>query len=107
MRVTPVKRKFGKYAPGDVFELRDKSAKVLIKVGKLAEAPDVPAKPAQTYLTRDMRPANAAPVVETREAEPEAEEVADHVAEEVEEAPYGYKADGTPRKRPGRPAASE
>jgi hypothetical protein len=22
-------------------------------------------------------------------------------------APYGYKADGTPRKRPGRPAAAE
>lgn len=35
MKVTPLNRKFGKYAPGDVFELPDRAAKVFIKVGKL------------------------------------------------------------------------
>jgi len=45
MKVTPIKRKFGKYAPGDVFELKDRSAKLLIRVGKLAAAPDVPVAP--------------------------------------------------------------
>lgn len=47
-------------------------------------AQDVPQNPpGQTYQTRMLQadPANA--------------------------APYGYKADGTPRKRPGRPASPE
>lgn len=64
MKVTPLKRKFGKYAPGDVFELKDRPAKLLIRVGKLAAAPDVPFVPA--------------PV-------PALEPVADPVAEEIEE----------------------
>lgn len=37
----------------------------------------------QTYQTRDMRAVESRVKVE-------------------EDAPYGYKADGTPRKRPGR-----
>ena len=83
MKVTPVNRKFGKYAPGDVFELPDKAAKIFIKVGKLREA-DAVAEPSRAmaalaarpqYQTRDMQ---AAP----------------------DPAPYGYKADGTPRLRP-------
>lgn len=37
MKVTPVKKKFGKYSPGDVFEFPSKAAKIYIKVGKLAE----------------------------------------------------------------------
>lgn len=77
MKVTPVNRKFGKYSPDEEFDLPDKTAKVLIKAGKLREV--------QGYQTRML---SAAPVV-------------------VEAAPYGYKSDGTPRKRPGRPAASE
>jgi hypothetical protein len=105
MQVTPVGKKFGRYAPGDAFALKDAVAKVFIKKGRLAEA-NAPVK-SQGYVTRDMRP--AAPV---SYAAPQtvAEEPQDaHAAEEsVEEAaPYGYKADGTPRKRPGRPAASE
>ena len=103
MQVTPINRKFGKYDPGDVFELRDKTAKALIKLGKLAEAPAVQSKP-QSYITRDLRAAPEPVVVQTRAPEPVAEEVAE---ESVEDAPYGYKSDGTPRKRPGRPAASE
>lgn len=96
MKVTPVSRKFGKYAPGDVFELKDKTAKLLIKVGKLRE-PDV---------------VHAAPVYETRmmqARQPDAVDVAVFEAVEsiINDAPYGYKADGTPRLRPGRPAKSE
>lgn len=85
MKVTPVGRKFGKYSPGDEFELPDKTAKVLVRLGKLAVSS------APVYQTRMMQ-AEAAPVV---------------VAVLEEDAPYGFKADGTPRKRPGRPAASE
>lgn len=81
MQVTPTKKKFGKYSPGDVFEMPDKTAKVFIKVGKLQEA-----ESSLGYQTRMMQaePIAAAPVV---------------VEEAVEEAPFGYKADGTPRKR--------
>jgi len=96
MQVTPVKKKFGKHVPGDVFELRDKTAKILIAVGKLAPA---------GYLTRDMRaerPQAPAVIVDA----PQVAVVSDPVVDEsAEEAPYGYKADGTPRKRPGRPAS--
>ena len=105
MQVTPVNRKLGKYAPGDVFELRDKTAKLLIKLGKLAEATAVPTKP-QTYLTRDMRAAPA-PVVEVREAGADTAADESDVPRGTEDAPYGYKTDGTPRKRPGRSAAGE
>lgn len=81
MKVTPLKKKFGKYQPGEVFDLPDKAAKVLIKVGKLQQvSADL------SYQTRMMQAAPPAAVVA---------------------APYGLKADGTPRRRPGRPAAAE
>jgi hypothetical protein len=107
MEVTPVNRKFGAHMPGDTFKLPDAVAKVFIKKGRLAEAKQSAPVKSQSYATRDMR---AAPVAYVA-PEPEAAEVeeareADASVEEVE-APYGYKADGTPRKRPGRPAASE
>lgn len=35
MKVTPVRKNFGKYKPGEVFDLKDRPAKLLIKVGKL------------------------------------------------------------------------
>lgn len=78
MKVTPINRKFGKHAPGDVFDLPSKAAKIFIKAKKLKaveEGEAVP--PPQTYATRALQ---AAP--------PPAP------------APYGYKADGTPRLRP-------
>jgi hypothetical protein len=111
MQVTPVGKRFGRYAPGDAFTLKDAVARVFIKKGRLEEAKDeVPAKP-QSYMTRDLRAAPTPVVVETRVSETPvedaAEEAPDESVESVEEAPYGYKADGTPRKRPGRPAASE
>lgn len=36
MKVTPLK-KFGKYLPGDAFEMSDKVARIYIKKGKLRE----------------------------------------------------------------------
>lgn len=90
MKVTPVSKKFGKYKPGEEFELPDKAAKVFVRAGKLRKVEAVTG-----YQTRMM--SAAAPV---QAPDPQQEAAA-------EDAPYGYKADGTPRKRPGRPAASE
>lgn len=61
MIVTPTKKKFGKYAPGDTFELRDKTAKVLVKLGMLAPAQAAPA--AGGYQTRMLTAAPVAPLV--------------------------------------------
>lgn len=36
MKVTPVNRKFGKYSPGEEFELKDALARVFIRQNKLA-----------------------------------------------------------------------
>jgi len=88
MKVTPVNKKFGKYSPGEAFDLPDKTAKIFVKLGKLAkvdvvdsqEEPEQDNPSGPFYSTRMMQ------------ADP---------------APYGYKADGTPRQRPGRPAKSE
>lgn len=105
MIVTPVNRKFGRYVPGDTFRLPDAVAKVFIKKGRLEEVKAATSKP-QTYITRDMRPAPT-PVAVVEAHEPEVVEESASEESRAEEAPYGYKADGTPRKRPGRPAASE
>lgn len=95
MKVTPVKRKFGKYEVGQVFEVPDGAARLFIKVGKLKQADDS----SQTYQTRMMQaePVNSTP-----------EPILIHEAEAVDPAPHGYKADGTPRKRAApKPKASE
>lgn len=81
MLVTPILRKFGKYKPGEPFELPARTAKVFIRIGKLVEV-----------TAEDIQKAE----IETRSMQPTETVVVD--------APYGYKADGTPRKRPGRPA---
>lgn len=49
----------------------------------------------QTYQTRMMTAETASAPVQYSRSEP------------VEAAPYGYKADGTPRKRPGRAPAEK
>lgn len=89
MKVTPINRSFGRHKPGEVFDFPDKAARLFIKVGKLREADS-----SLGYQTRMMQ---AEPLrATTLEA-----------AVEPEEAPYGYKADGTPRKRPGRAPSAE
>ena len=70
MKVTPVEKKFGSYKPGDVFDLEDKAAAIMIRVGKLrcadmraesVEAPESPeisartGKPKRQYRRRDLR----------------------------------------------------
>ena len=64
-------------------QVKDAMARVLIRKGLAAEVKDEPVAPVGGYQTRMMQ------------------------AGAPEVAPYGYKADGTPRKRPGRVAKSE
>lgn len=70
MKVTPVKKNFGTYKPGDVFELNDRLARTFIATGKLRRADDPVAvtatvepeveisertgKPKRQYRRRDM-----------------------------------------------------
>lgn len=70
MKVTPIRKKFGRYAPGDVFELPDRSARLLIKVGKLqavdegAEAP-APVEPVvPVEVVASISPEDVGQVVE-------------------------------------------
>lgn len=102
MKVTPTKKKFGKYAVGDVFELPSRTAKVFIKVGTLRAADaSIETVEVPVYATRMMQAATVdmKSGVVTFDEPPAAGTTTD--------APYGYKADGTPRLRPGRPAKSE
>ena len=79
MKVRVINKPFRRHAVGDEFEVRPQQAKVLVHL-KRAE---IVRAAAPTYQTRMMT------------AEP--------VAAPIDPAPYGYKADGTPRLRPGRP----
>lgn len=60
MLVTPKKKKIGIYKPGDVFELADKKARVLIQAGILvaasegAEISPRTGLPKRQYRRRDM-----------------------------------------------------
>lgn len=69
MKVTPVKKPFGTYKPGDEFELPDRLARTLVAIGKLSRVDPVavtaavePAveisertgKPKRQYRRRDM-----------------------------------------------------
>lgn len=58
MKVTPHKKKFGRYAVGDVFELPDRAAKLLIKVGKLAPAEE---QAAVVVVPEPLQPETPAP----------------------------------------------
>lgn len=110
MKVTPTKKKFGKYKPGDVFDFPDKAAKLFIKIGKLAGVVEAASltQASQTYSTRMMQAEPAAPATVTRPVtQSEKPQVFPGAIIQSAEAPYGYKADGTPRKRPGRPASAE
>lgn len=65
MRVTPVNRRFNTYEPGQEFDLPDKSARILIRIGKLREVetkvlePEISERtglPKRQYRRRDMTP---------------------------------------------------
>lgn len=90
MKVTPVGRKFGKYAPGDEFDFPDRPAKVYIGIGKLREVTSA----GLVYQTRMM---SAVPFQPGRYAPDSSGNVQNSV-----DAPYGLKKDGTPKARPGR-----
>lgn len=69
MKVTPVKRKFGRYSPGEAFDLPDAVARVFVRQGKLsaysepvvetrameAEISPITGKPKRQYRRRDMQ----------------------------------------------------
>ena len=56
MKVTPFKKKFGKHLPGEVFELPDKSAALLIRARiLLAAEPESAARPKRQYRRRDIQ----------------------------------------------------
>lgn len=75
MKVTPVKKKFGRYKPGDVFEMPDRSARVFVRVGHLREVAAVVAEP---------EPAAALPKPEVVEV---SEVTHNDIAEQVEISP--------------------
>lgn len=114
IKVTPVSRKFGKYLPGDPFELPARAAKLYIKIGRLAAVTDEQierAEKAMQYQTRAMQaaPAPAAETAAIVAAETTAAEVDSAGVEwnaEIHAANKLKKADGTWRRRAGRSAAS-
>ena len=116
MKVTPIKKKFGKYLPGQVFELPDKAARVFIKINKLKQVMDTAgdatlSSPAyQTRMMTAEQPKNEVNLTINVTA-PDGvtgQDVADRIsALDKIEAPYGYKADGTPRLRPSRHPVKE
>jgi hypothetical protein len=93
MKVTPIKRKFGRYLPGEEFDLPDKVARVFINAKKV-QAVGMP------YQTRALvaAPAFAHPMVEV-DANGVEWDAALHTSTKLK------NADGTWRKKPGRAAA--
>lgn len=90
MKVTPVKRKFGRYQPGEEFDLPDNVAKVFIKAKKVQQV-------GMTYQTRALL---AAPVVYVEVDSSGAEwDAVLHTSTKLK------NSDGTWRKKPGRAAA--
>lgn len=82
MKVTPVGKKFGKYSPGDAFELKDKQAKIFMKLGRVQE-----------YQTRDMV---ASRVTHEFDSAGVVWDSTLHTSTKLK------NADGTWRKKPGR-----
>lgn len=91
-----------KYKTGSVREVSKAIGMRLIAAG-IADAVDAE-KTAPTYQTRMMQ---AEPMAVTVNKPIVSVDHETGVVELEQPAPYGYKADGTPRKRPGRTKASE
>ena len=96
MKVTPIGKKFGKYKPGDVFVLPDRTARVLVKVGKLQEVTEPAPVAAPVYQTRMLQAAPAAPVVEVQA-----------VVEKTEQKVEPEKAPEAPKKAPAKKAPAK
>lgn len=95
MKVTPIGKKFGQYAPGEVFEFPDTPAKAFIKLKKLAPAEGEITSKRTVYQTRDLV---AAPAVDVDSAGM-AWDASLHTSTRLK------NSDGTWRKKPGRAAA--
>lgn len=119
MKVTPIKRKFGRYMPGEEFELPDKVARIFVNQKKLAYVGgEVKAKAESVYQTRALvaAPVMAAPdvqvvgYVETFDSAEIGAMGAEVDATGVEwdatlhAASKLKNSDGTWRKKPGRAA---
>ncbi len=94
MKVTPIKRKFGRYMPGEEFELADKIARHLVSAKKLQEVRGL------TYETRAM---TAAPV--QSESSVEVDSAGAQWDASLHTSTKLKNSDGTWRKKPGRAAA--
>lgn len=81
-------------ANGSIRSMPQALADALKKKGLVRDVPE--ASEAPVYQTRMMQAAEPAPARARASAKPGAKE----------DAPYGYKADGTPRKRPAPRAKS-
>lgn len=92
MKVTPVKRKFGRYQPGEEFDLPDKVARIFINAKKLQAV-------GMTYQTRALQ---AAPVREV--ASVEVDSVGIEWDASLHTSTKLKNSDGTWRKKPGRAA---
>lgn len=92
MKVTPINRKFGRYSPGEEFEMPDKVARVFISKHKLAAV--------GAYQTRALV---AAPVEAAASVEVDSSGVAWDAA--LHTSTKLKNSDGTWRKKPGRTAA--
>jgi hypothetical protein len=69
MKVTPLKKKFGKHAIGTVFELPDKTARVFLKIGRIARAEEAAALIPQEVVADGVAPVQeAAPTAEAEAA---------------------------------------
>jgi hypothetical protein len=91
MKVTPVKRKFGRYLPGEEFEMPDRAARIFINAKKLEQV---------GYQTRALQaaPLEVPPSIEVDSAGM-AWDAMLHSSTKLK------NSDGTWRKKPGRAAA--
>lgn len=90
MKVTPIKRKFGRYLPGEEFEMPDKAARIFINAKKLE------AVGGMTYQTRALV---AAPIHVEVDSAGIAWDASLHTSTKLK------NSDGTWRRKPGRAAA--
>jgi hypothetical protein len=110
MKVTPIGKPFGKYKPGDEFELKDVLAKVYIGKHKLQQVYKTRALVAEDLQTKQQDvPEETAEVTEAAEsteaAGPELDSAGTAWDAETHTSTKLKNSDGTWRKKPGRASA--